>query len=216
MRGSGHPGSGHVAGKKGKKTRGQLTSCSLPPASLTIPPEQADPATNPPSPRPRSSLLRDHAEQAGPGVVHPESWPGDPWLARMARQTRSLSSRHPDVGPSEAYCFLSTPSAPGAESPCSHPQRPRTQTSQMCPPSPTVLSQEDFAPTLSLMFTSMPSFTITGEVSGVRSGLQAPSMHTEENTERPPLAANIPPELRKSRTHPKINPSGGAVVGTAE
>lgn len=62
----------------------------------------------------------------------------------------------------------------------------------------------------------MPSFTITGEVCGVRSGLQAPSTHTEENRERPPLAANTPPELRKLTTHPKVSPSGGAVVGTAE
>ena len=43
MKGSGHPGFGHVAGKKGKKTRGRLTSRSLPPVSLTIHPEQADP-----------------------------------------------------------------------------------------------------------------------------------------------------------------------------
>lgn len=43
MKGSGHPGFGHVAGEKGEKTRGRLTSRSLPPASLTIHPEQADP-----------------------------------------------------------------------------------------------------------------------------------------------------------------------------
>ena len=43
MKGSGHPGFGHVAGEKGEKTRGRLTARSLPPASHTVHPQQADP-----------------------------------------------------------------------------------------------------------------------------------------------------------------------------
>ena len=49
-----------------------------------------------------------------------DSQPCNPQLGRVARAARSPNSQHPDAGPSEAYCFLSPPSALGAEAPRSH------------------------------------------------------------------------------------------------
>lgn len=79
----------------------------------------------------RTSVSPEKGDACQETTFHRRSTPGcrsapkgdqpcNPQLGRMARAARSPNSHHPDAGPSEAYCFLSPPSALGAEPPRSH------------------------------------------------------------------------------------------------